>query len=94
MGRPSDSRDDPRRLLRRHDDGHGFGGCRPRGSHPDREHHVLPEHAGQARRRGAAVAVREVTPQPVRGRALEALRAAILHPRGLRLSAHPASMQP
>ena len=31
--------------------------------------------------------------QPIRGRALEALRAAAMHPMGLRLSAHPKSMQ-
>jgi len=29
---------------------------------------------------------------PIRPRALEALRAVALHPRGLRLSAHPSSM--
>lgn len=29
---------------------------------------------------------------PLKGRALEALRAVALHPRGLRLSAYPASM--
>lgn len=29
---------------------------------------------------------------PLRGRALEALRAIALHPRGLRLSAHPSAM--
>ncbi|MCJ2107832.1 hypothetical protein MKK70_21125 [Methylobacterium sp. E-041] len=31
--------------------------------------------------------------QPIRKRALEALRAAAMHPLGLRLSAHPKSMQ-
>ena len=31
-------------------------------------------------------------PPPIRPRALEALRAVALHPRGLRLSAHPSSM--
>lgn len=33
-----------------------------------------------------------MTAPPVRGRALQALRAVALHPRGLRLSAHPSAM--
>lgn len=33
-----------------------------------------------------------MTSSPIRGRALEALRAVALHPRGLRLSAHPSAM--
>ena len=33
-----------------------------------------------------------MTAPPIRGRALQALRAAALHPRGLRLSAHPSAM--
>lgn len=33
-----------------------------------------------------------MTAQPIKARALLALRAVALHPRGLRLSAHPSSM--
>ena len=33
-----------------------------------------------------------MTATPIRGRALQALRAVVLHPRGLRLSAHPSTM--
>jgi hypothetical protein len=57
----------------------------------ERRGHRAPEARRRAHRDPAGPAGEAVRRPPIRGRALKALRAVALHPRGLRLSAHSSA---